>query len=75
MVISTLEKLFKNGFEVSKTFDILNSVIKLRINDSEYATVDACIVDLNTGKLNLIKLGAAPTYILDKNKNVTKLHL
>lgn len=73
MVISTLEKLFKNGFEVSKTFDILNSVIKLRINDSEYATVDACIVDLNTGKLNLIKLGAAPTYILDKNKNVTKI--
>lgn len=73
MVVNTLEKLFKGGFDTQKSIEILNSVIKLKQEDGQFATVDICIIDLNTAELNLIKIGAAPTYIVDSLNKVTTI--
>ena len=73
LVVNTLEKLFKGGFDTQKSIEILNSIIKLKQEDGQFATVDICIIDLNTSELNLIKIGAAPTYIVDSSNNVTTI--
>lgn len=73
LVISTLEKLFKSGFDVNKSFEILNSIMKLRNDTQFFATVDISIFDLDTLDLNIIKFGAAPTYIVESFGKVTTI--
>jgi len=74
LVIRTLENLLSNGFEAEKSIEIVNSVLALN-NESRYATLDMAVFDLNTCDLNLIKIGAAPTYILDEASKVTVVSL
>lgn len=73
LVVNTLEKLLKSGFDTQKSIEILNSVIKLKQDEGQFATIDVCIVDLNTSDINLIKIGAAPTYIVDSSNKVTTI--
>ena len=73
LVISTLEKLFKSGFDLDKSFEILNSIIKLRNDTQIFATVDVVIFDLDSLDLNIIKFGAAPSYIVDSLGNLTTI--
>ncbi len=70
-VINMLEKLLSCGFEEEKAIEIINSVIKMKINDTEFSTLDAVIIDLRTADSQFIKLGSAPTYILEDSKVIT----
>lgn len=72
-VINMLEKLLDGGFDEQKAVEIINSVIKLKGNDAVFSTLDSFIFDLKTGQAQFIKLGAAPTYILQNGK-VTTIH-
>lgn len=67
-VINTLEKLIKAGFDENKAFEIVNSVIKMRQDESHYASLDVAIFDLQSASASFIKFGAAPTYILSEGK-------
>ncbi len=67
-VISMFEKLLKGGFEEDKAIEMINSIIKIHQAESSYATIDMCIIDLETLHGEFIKLGAAPTYILSEGK-------
>lgn len=73
LVINTLEKLISSGFEMEKSIEIINSIMKLK-EEGKYATLDMCVFDLNLCELNLIKIGAAPTYILDEMSKVTVIN-
>ncbi len=70
-VLNMLEKLLNGGFSESKAIDIINSVIKLKSENSNFSTLDAVIVNLKTAIAQFIKLGSAPTYILSEDKVVT----
>lgn len=70
-VINLIEKLISSGFDEESAVNIINSFIKLKGNDTVFSTLDAFIMDLRTAKAQFIKLGAAPTYILRKNKVTT----
>lgn len=70
-VINMLEKLLAGGFDEQKAVEIINSVIKLKGDDTIFSTLDSFIFDLKTGDAEFIKLGAAPTYILQNGKITT----
>ena len=70
-VINMLEKLLSGGFTEDKAIEIINSVVKLKGNDDIFSTLDAVIINLKTAEAEFIKVGAAPTYILEDGKIIT----
>lgn len=69
-VINILERLLSSGFDESKAIEIINSVIKLKGEDTNFATLDSVIISEKDGECYFIKLGAAPTYLIDDGKVV-----
>ncbi|MEG2348516.1 MAG: SpoIIE family protein phosphatase [Clostridia bacterium] len=67
-VINMLEKLLEGGFDQNKSFEIINSALKLKSDESAFATLDIVIIDKKTANAEFIKIGAAPTYIYDNLK-------
>lgn len=67
-VINMLEKLLNGGFEQSKAIEIINSIIKMKTSESHFATLDTVIINLKNAEAQFIKLGAAPTYMMEDGK-------
>ena len=70
-IINMLEKLLSSGFDEKKAVEIINSVIKLKGDNKFKLEKDSYIFDLKTGEAEFIKLGAAPTYIVQNGKITT----
>lgn len=70
-VVNILERLLSGGFSEEKAIEIVNSIIKLKGDDELYATLDAAIINEKDGECFFIKLGAAPTYLIEKGKVIT----
>ena len=70
-VISILERLLSGGFNEEKAIEIVNSIVKLKGDDELYATLDAAIINEKDGECFFIKLGAAPTYLIENGKVIT----
>jgi len=70
-VINMLERLLKGGFEQDKAIQMINTIIKMKQDENNFATLDIVITDLEKGEAEYIKLGAAPTYIIQNGKIVT----
>ncbi len=70
-VINMLEKLLSGGFTEEKAIEIINSIVKLKGNDTIFSTLDTMIINLRTAETEFIKVGAAPTYILEDGKVIT----
>lgn len=65
--IRLLENLLLSGFDKNISMDLINSALINR-NTEIFATLDIAIIDLYTGTIELIKSGACPTYIKNKNR-------
>lgn len=70
-IISMFERLLEGGFCEEKALEIINSIIKLKSDETNFSTVDASIIDLKNAKAQFIKFGAAPTYIIEDGKVIT----
>jgi stage II sporulation protein E len=70
-VINMLDKLLKGGFEENKAIEIINTIIKMKQDENNFASLDIVIADLERAEVEYIKLGAAPTYIIQNGKIVT----
>lgn len=70
-IISMLEKLLEGGFSEDKSIEIINSIIKLKSEDTNFSSIDAFIFDLKNANAQFIKFGAAPTYIIEDGKIIT----
>ncbi len=71
IVINMLERLLSGGFNEEKSIEIVNSILKLKGEDESYATLDAAIINQKDAMCYFIKLGAAPTYLIEKGKVIT----
>lgn len=67
-VINMLEKLLKTGFDNDISIGLINSAVNLNSNEETYATIDISIIDLNSGNIEFVKNGAAPTFVKTKDK-------
>lgn len=70
-VINMLEKLLNGGFEKEKAIEIINTIIKMKQDESNFASLDIAIIDLERADCEYIKFGAAPTYIIENEKIAT----
>ncbi|NLP43043.1 MAG: SpoIIE family protein phosphatase [Peptococcaceae bacterium] len=62
--LTILEQLLSTGFEAEGALKALNSILVLRSPEESFVTVDMVILDLEREEARLIKIGAAPTYII-----------
>jgi len=65
--LTILEQLLSTGFEPEGAVKALNSILVLRSPEESFVTVDMAVIDIETESAKLIKIGAAPTYILSKD--------
>ena len=67
MAIDLLEKFLETGFDRDTAVKIINSAMVLKSADETYATIDISAIDLYTGAVEFVKIGAPPAYIKRKN--------
>ncbi|NLY88541.1 MAG: SpoIIE family protein phosphatase [Firmicutes bacterium] len=61
--VSLLQNLLITGLEKDFCLQLLNSLLLLRSPEESFATLDLFVFDQFTAETELIKIGAAPTYI------------
>lgn len=66
-VIELTEQLLETGFSARAALKLVNTVLLLAGTEQHPATLDLCCVDLHTGVLEAMKLGAATTFILGED--------
>ncbi|NLI90654.1 MAG: SpoIIE family protein phosphatase [Peptococcaceae bacterium] len=66
--LTILEQLLSTGFEPEGAIKALNSILVLRSPEESFVTVDMVIIDLEADVARFVKIGAAPTYVIDKDR-------
>jgi len=65
--INLLEQFTECGFDKDTSIRLINSVLVLKSNDDSFATIDMSVLDLHNGEAEFVKVGAAPTFVKNKN--------
>lgn len=68
MVVELLEKFIEAGFKKETAVKMMNSAMVLQGENDSFSTLDYASIDLYSGKLDLIKIGAAATFIKRDNE-------
>ena len=68
IAISLLEKFLEAKFDKELALKTINSILMLKSNDEIFTTLDISVIDLYSGKLQLIKTGAPATFIKKKDR-------
>ena len=63
MASGLMARLLRAGFGYDCSLRILNSSMLFKSTDESLATVDVAVIDLYTGRTDLLKAGAAPTLV------------
>ena len=63
-VVELTQQLLETGFSARSALKLVNTVLLLAGTEQNPATLDLCCVDLYTGVLEAMKLGAVPTFIV-----------
>jgi stage II sporulation protein E len=66
--LTILEQLLSTGFEPEGAVKALNSILVLRSPEESFVTIDMAVLDMEADSARLIKIGAAPTYVLGKDR-------
>lgn len=68
-VVELIEKFSKSGFSRNTAINTVNSIMTLKFStDEKFSTVDLCNVDLYSGSIDFMKVGAVPSFIKSSNK-------
>jgi len=58
-----LENFLESGFDKDMAVNLINSVLVLKSSEDNTCTMDISMIDMQSGEVEFIKIGAAPTYI------------
>ena len=61
--VNMLESFLESGFDKDMAVNLINSVLVLKSEEDNTCTIDMSVIDLFSGQVEFIKIGAAPTYI------------
>lgn len=61
--VDMLESFLESGFDKEMAVNLINSVLVLRSDEDNTCTMDISMIDMYSGEVEFIKIGAAPTYI------------
>ena len=68
IAINLLESFLEAKFDQKVALKTINSILMLKSNDELFATLDVSLLDLYTGKLQIIKTGSPATFIKRGNE-------
>ena len=68
--MTVLEQLMEAGFEKDLAIKTINSILVLKSSDEIFSTMDLSILDLYTGKIEFVKIGAAASFVRRANGQV-----
>lgn len=68
IAISLLEKFIEAKFDKELALRTINSILMLKSNEEAFATLDISLIDLYSGKLQLVKNGAPATFVKKKDR-------
>ncbi len=68
IAINLLEKFLEAKFDKELTLKTINSILMLKSNEEIFTTFDISLVDLHSGKLQVIKTGSPATFIKKKDE-------
>lgn len=66
--VDMLESFLESGFDKDMAINLVNSVLVLGSEEDVTCTIDMSIVDLFSGEVEFVKIGAAPTYLRRESK-------
>jgi stage II sporulation protein E len=66
--LDMLENFLDSGFDKETAVSLINSVLVLGSDDDNTCSIDISMVDLFSGEVEFIKIGAAPAYIKRSSK-------
>ena len=72
LTLRLIKQMLIAGFDNEESVKMINSRINYLGSSKRYSTLDASILDLYTGKLELLKMAACNTYIKNK-KSIRKI--
>ncbi|WP_066185605.1 MULTISPECIES: stage II sporulation protein E [Gracilibacillus] len=67
-----LQQILESGFHEQVAIKSINSILALRTNEEMYATLDLAMVDLHHARVQFLKVGSTPSFIL-RNNHVEKI--
>ncbi|HHT73164.1 MAG TPA: SpoIIE family protein phosphatase [Firmicutes bacterium] len=73
VAIRLLQRMITAGYNVEVAISLVNKVLLLRSQDEIFVTIDLVVVDLHTGRLDFVKIGAAPSFI-KRGREVEIIH-
>ena len=62
-VVNLLEQMLRAGFDKEVTVQTINSVLALRSHAETFATLDMALIDLYSGNVEVVKIGASSSYL------------
>lgn len=68
VAVSLLEKFLLAGYNHLSALEAINSLLLIKTNDDNYATLDISIINKYTGEIMFLKAGAVSTYVKHKNR-------
>lgn len=63
--VNMIESFYRAGIESSITLSLVNKLLKLSFDDV-FSTLDIAVVDMQSGGLDVVKLGSASSFIIRK---------
>lgn len=63
LACNMLVRLIKSGIPLSAALETVNTSLLVKSSDESFATLDICVLDLDSGECTLYKAGAAVTYL------------
>ena len=77
ITVELVKRLLGAGFDKDTALRLINSALLTNGDEETFATVDMCLINLYTGAVEFIKIGAANSYIKSGNelKNISSTSL
>ena len=67
LVVDLMQKFIEAGFPKETAIKMMNSAMVLQGEEESFSTLDYASIDMYTGNLELIKIGAAATFLKSKD--------
>jgi len=68
MAVNLIEKFLAAGYDQNTALEAVNSLLLIRSDNDNYATVDMTIINQYTGEVEFLKVGAVSTFIKYKDR-------
>lgn len=73
ITVEIIERFFEAGFDNNTAINMVNSIMGIKFEEDEkISTLDLNVIDLYSGEIDFMKVGAVPSYI-KRGKNVKSI--